>query len=80
LGLGLSLAREYFKRIFTVRPYKRVTLLDVGYVAVLVGKEMALCLLGIGAFPSSMGILYSHYILKSQSVITVFFASTEEGL
>jgi hypothetical protein len=63
-----------------VHPYKRVNRLDAGYVVVLVGKEMALRLPGIGAFPSFMGILYSHYILKSQSVITVFFASTEEGL
>ncbi len=49
-------------------------------MTVLVGKEMALCLSGIGAFPSSMGVLYSHYVPKSQSVITVSFANTEESL
>ena len=46
----------------------------------LLEAKMALCLPGIGACPSSMGVLYSRYISESQSVITAFFASTEEGL
>src|SRR2546430_12019558 len=46
----------------------------------LLGAEMALCLPGIGACPSSMGVLYSHYVSESQSVSTAFFASTQEGL
>ena len=42
--------------------------------------EMALRLPGIGACPSSMGVLYSRYISKSLSVSLAFFTSTEEGL
>ena len=42
--------------------------------------EMALCLPGIGACPSSMGVLYSRYISESLSVSLAFFTSTEEGL
>jgi hypothetical protein len=63
-----------------VLPYKRVNQLDAGYVAVLVGKEMALRLPGIGACPSSMGILYSYHLFESLPISTVFFASTEEYL
>jgi hypothetical protein len=41
---------------------------------------MALCLPGIGACPSSMVVLYSHYVPENQSISTEFFANTEEGL
>ncbi len=41
---------------------------------------MALCLLGIGACPSSVVVLYSRYLPENQSVSTEFFASTKESL
>jgi threonine/homoserine/homoserine lactone efflux protein len=41
--------------------------------------EMALCLPGIGACPSSVGVLYSHYVPERLSVSTEFFASIEES-
>ena len=46
----------------------------------LLEAEMALCLPGIGACPSSMGVLYSPYVSERLSVSTEFFANTEEGL
>jgi hypothetical protein len=46
----------------------------------LLEAKMALCLPGIGACPSSMGVLYSRYLPACQSVSIAFFASTEEGL
>ncbi len=46
----------------------------------LLEAKMALCLPGIGACPSSMGVLYSRYVSERLSISTEFFASTEEGL
>jgi hypothetical protein len=46
----------------------------------LLEAKMALCLPGIGACLSSMGVLYSPYVSEHLSVSTEFFASTEEGL